>query len=82
MIRDAGTVNLALLLVIPTVTPAAGAGALKVVVQVLLLPARMAAGVHCNPASEMARGDTVNDAVCHVARLVAAFTVAAGAGGT
>jgi hypothetical protein len=81
-LRDAGTLNFKLLLVILTVTPAAGAGAVKVVVQVLLLPARMTGGVHCKPASEMTKGDTVNDAVCEVAKRAAPFTGAAGAGGT
>jgi hypothetical protein len=78
---DAGTLNLELLLVIPTVAPAAAAGEVKVVVQVLLLPETMTGGVHCNPASEMTRGDTVNDAVCDVVRLGAVFTGAAVAGG-
>ena len=81
-LSDAGTLNFKLLLVILTVTPAAGAGAVKVVVQVLLFPETITDGVHCKPASEMTKGDTVNDAVCEVAKLAAAFIGATGAGGT
>jgi hypothetical protein len=80
-LSDAGTLNFELLLVIPTVTPAAGAGAVKVVVQVLLLPETMTAGVHCNPASEMTKGDTVNDADSDVARLAPPFGCAGRTGG-
>jgi hypothetical protein len=78
---ETGTLNFELLLVRLTVMPAVGAGAVRVVVQVLLLPETMNAGVHCNPASEMTRGVTVNDTVCDVARL-AVFSGTAGDGGT
>jgi hypothetical protein len=81
-LSDAGTLNFKLLLVILTMMPSAGAGAVKVVVQVLLLPAIITTGAHCNPASEMTTGDTVNEAVCDVAKLAAAFIGAAGADGT
>jgi hypothetical protein len=80
-LSDAGTLNFKLLLVILMVTPAAGAGAVKFVVQVLLLPETITEGVHCNPASEMTSADTVNDAVCDVARLGAPFSGAARGGG-
>jgi hypothetical protein len=80
-LSDTGTLNFKLLLVILTMTPSAGAGAVKVVVQVLLLPETITEGVHCNPASEMPRGDTVNDAICDVAGLGAPFSGAARGGG-